>query len=87
MDTPALVDQQRLIYISCVQILDVVWRTCQKLWMIEMDREKESGNFLLSARLDDDISETCSEQMKLTKCYQSIYVVNFSYSTATFSYT
>ena len=30
MDVPVLADQQELIYISFMQMLDVVWKTCQE---------------------------------------------------------
>ena len=42
MEIPVLADQQELIYISSVQIQNVVWKTCQEWWMIGTDGERES---------------------------------------------
>ena len=54
MDMSVLADKQELIYIGSVQSQDVVWRTCQKWWMVGMDGEKESKKFVLSAWLDEE---------------------------------
>ena len=37
MDMPVLADQQELIYISSVQIEDVIWRSRQERCIIEKD--------------------------------------------------
>ena len=50
---PVLADQQELIYISSVRTQDVVWKTCQERWIIEMDGGRDSAKSVLSARLDD----------------------------------
>ena len=54
MDMTVLVDQQELIYISSVRTQGLVWKTYQKRRMIGTDGERESGEFVLSVRLDDD---------------------------------
>ena len=66
MDTPVLVEQQALSYISIVQTLETVERTSQERWKIRMEwlererereregeRERDSGSFVISKRLDD----------------------------------
>ena len=54
MDVPKLTDPQELTYSSYMQTQDVVQKTCQVWWMIEMDGERELGKSMLAARLDDD---------------------------------
>ena len=44
--------------IDSLQILDVVWMTNQESCLIGMDSEKELGNYVVSARVDDDVNET-----------------------------
>ena len=53
MDVSVLANHQGHTYISSVQILNVVWRTCQKWWMMR-ERERGSGKSMLSAWLDND---------------------------------
>ena len=69
MDAPVLADQQELTYTRSVRTQDVVWKTCQELWMIgtngvcvcvrerERERERESRKYVLASRLDDDDDE------------------------------
>ena len=40
MDVPVMANQQELTNISSVQTLDLVWKTCQKWWMIGIERER-----------------------------------------------
>ena len=40
-DMQVLDDQQELIYDSSVQTQDIVYRTCQKQWMIALNGERE----------------------------------------------
>ena len=55
MDVPVLADCWRLIYISSVRTLDVVWRTWWDQWMIGTGIEKEeAGKIVPSAWLDND---------------------------------
>ena len=55
MDAQLLADQQKLIYISSVRILDIVWKTCWLRWMIGTDGESRKS--ALQARLDDNNDE------------------------------
>ena len=41
IDPPVLLDQQRLIYISSMQTLDVIEQTCQEWYLIGTDGMKE----------------------------------------------
>ena len=52
-DTPVLANQQKLTFISSVQTLDAVEKTCQARWQTEMDSEKESKESVLLACHDD----------------------------------
>ena len=54
IDLPLLAHQQRLTYIGFVWTLDVVWKTYQGQWIIEMVGERQSGNFVLSVQFDND---------------------------------
>ena len=58
INVPVFVNQQRHIYISSVQVEDAALKICYEWWMIEMDGEKESGNFVLSAWLGDDVESS-----------------------------
>ena len=40
MDTPELVDQQNLTFVSCAQTLSVVKRTFQERWLIGAEGER-----------------------------------------------
>ena len=42
MDTPVLVDQQKITFISSVWTLDAVKRTYQEQWPIEIDGKSDS---------------------------------------------
>ena len=53
MDVPVWADQEVLTYISSVPTLDAVLKTCQEQQRIGTDGEKESGNTMLSAWLDN----------------------------------
>ena len=54
MDMPVLGNQQELIYDSSVLTQDVVWKTCQKWWMIGTNGKRKSGESMLAAWLDND---------------------------------
>ena len=72
MSTPVLVYQQELIHISSVWTLDVVWRICWEWWMIGMDREKESGNSILSASLDvNDVNQSRRKTLNSNQLYSA----------------
>ena len=47
-------DQLEHTYSSCVRILDVALKTCQRRWTIGRSGERGSGIFVLTARHDDD---------------------------------
>ena len=54
MSVPELANQLELIYISSVQIHDIVWKTCRERWMMgqmERERERESGKSVLTTLL------------------------------------
>ena len=53
MDTPVLANQQKLTFISSVRTLDAVL-IYQKQRQIGTGGKRESRDFVLSARLDDD---------------------------------
>ena len=65
MDGPVMAGHQELIYISCVHIQGVVWKTYMEQWMRGTDGEKESGKSVLSARLDDDWLDLLEKQPML----------------------
>ena len=54
MDVPVLVRQQELIFIGSVWTQDVVGKTYQEWWMIEMDGERELGKSVIASWLHDD---------------------------------
>ena len=47
-------NQLESIYNSFVWTQDVILRTCQKQWMIEMNGKRELGKSVLAALHDDD---------------------------------
>ena len=49
IDVQMLADQQELIYNSSVWTQDVVWKTCQKGWMIGTNGKRESGKSVASS--------------------------------------
>ena len=51
---PMLADRQKFTHICSAWTLNAAKKTYQEWWMIGMDGEKEAGNFVRSARLDDD---------------------------------
>ena len=56
------VEQLRLIYITSVRTLDAVKNTYKEGYMIGMDSKKDSGNFMVSVRLDDDVvGDNCDD--------------------------
>ena len=61
METLVLIDLQRLTYISTVQIRDAVWITSQEQWK----REREGGDSVLPARLDDGDIYTYISRFKI----------------------
>ena len=54
MDTPEKAEQQKLAFISSAQTLDAVWRNYQEGWLRGTDDKRESREYVLSARIDDD---------------------------------
>ena len=54
MAQPVLADQQKLTFISSLQILDAVKWICPKRWPIETDDERDSKESVLSARPDNN---------------------------------
>ena len=50
-----LADQQKLIFISIVRILGAICKTDQLSLVIGTDSEKESREFVLEVRFDDEV--------------------------------
>ena len=53
MDIPVLANQQELTYNTPVWTQGIVWKTCQKLWMMGTNGERESGKSMLAPQLDE----------------------------------
>ena len=53
IDVQVLADRQVFTYIRPVRTLDVVWKTYREQWLIGTVI-RESGNFVISTRLDDN---------------------------------
>ena len=65
VDAPVLVDQQGPTYNRSVRTLDEVKGTCQEQWQLRTDGKRDSGNFMLSARIDDEFLRQCSGRSEL----------------------
>ena len=74
MDTPVLVDQPRLRYVTSVRTLDTVYKTYQEQWMIgEIDRQIDSRISVLS-ELDDNDDDDHTHTHTHTHIYIYIYI-------------
>ena len=78
IDTPVLAGQQKLIFISSVQTLNVINKGCQEQWPIGMDDKTESRESMVSAHLDDEcifITINSDNEINLFLCSELINIL------------